>query len=36
VTGSTTTVQYLAQCSGVKSPASPALTLTVPGATTAP
>jgi len=35
-TGSTTTVQYLAQCSGVKSPASPALTLTVPGPTAAP
>jgi serine/threonine-protein kinase len=28
--GSTTTVQYLAQCSGVKSPASNAVTLTVP------
>lgn len=32
VTGSTTTVQYLAQCSGTKSPTSNAVTLTVPGA----
>ncbi|MES1170380.1 MAG: hypothetical protein ABUL47_06815, partial [Leifsonia sp.] len=36
VTGSTTTVQYLAQCSGVKSPLSNAVTLTVPGPTTGP
>ncbi len=31
VTGSTTTVQYLAQCSGMNSPLSNAFTLTVPG-----
>jgi hypothetical protein len=36
VTGSTTTVQYLAQCSGTNSPLSNAVTLTVPGAPAAP
>ena len=35
-TGSTTTVQYLAQCSGTKSPLSNAVTLTVPGVPAAP
>ncbi len=36
LTGSSTTVQYLAQCSGVKSPLSNPVTLTVPGPTTGP
>ncbi|MEO7122467.1 MAG: protein kinase [Lacisediminihabitans sp.] len=36
VTGSTTTVQYLAQCSGVKSPLSNAVTITVPAGPTVP
>jgi serine/threonine-protein kinase len=35
-TASSTTVQYLAQCSGVKSPLSNAVTLNVPGAPPAP